>query len=163
MRHSSKSPQGTPVTEARRSVPRSARTTVSRCRWGWTPFLLIAFLSLVFVEVRAGKTRLESETYVENSEVDFKLEAEDITTPRQSRTMRVYKLSAPELQPGEHDVLQFVDGRFFRREKIHVPGRLTVSIRGLAPGSHRLVIQVVDGAGRVGSVIRNIEVVGKRN
>lgn len=105
---------------------------------------------------RAEKTRLETEAYVENSDTDYLLVAQDVTSERQARRVRVFQF--PSLQPGSYTVLVFVDGRFFRREKLVLPGRYPLSIRGMSPGRHRVTLQVVGGDGRVGSVTKQLEI-----
>lgn len=116
--------------------------------------LLIAALG-GFAVVQAEKTDLPKEVYVERSEVDFELGVKDVTPARRNASMRLYEFTG--VGPGEHTILVFVDGKFFRRDKLRVPGRHALSLRGLEPGPHRVTLQVVDAAGRVGRVSRSVE------
>ena len=106
--------------------------------------LLIAFV--LAPSVFADKTDLADDKYVENSEFDFKLEAKEIAGNR-AKT-RVFELSAP--QSGNYTLICFVDGHFFKREAIELPGRYSLSARGLSAGAHKITLQVVDANGRVG-------------
>ena len=73
-----------------------------------------------------------------------------------SATCFTGKLAAPE--PGAYTLLCFVDGKFFRREPIRLSGRYAFNTRGLAPGTHRITLQVVDASGRVGSAPQTLTI-----
>ena len=107
--------------------------------------VLAVFLPLA-PPVWAAKTDLAREHYVEKSETDFTLTVKDASEA--GGKVRVFAISAP--QSGDFTLLCFVDGKFFRRVLARLPGKYSLSIRGLSRGAHQVTIQVVDESGRVG-------------
>jgi hypothetical protein len=107
---------------------------------------------LAVCPVHAEKSDLAREKYVEASDTDFILTVK--LANENDRKTRQFELAAPTT--GAFTLLSFVDGKFFKREKITLPGTYVLSVRGLAPGSHKVTIQTVDKDGRIGSVNRTI-------
>ena len=116
-------------------------------------FLILGAVWWAALPAWADKTDLAKETYVEASETDFALTVK--ATEPAGRKVRKFELSAP--QPGAFTLLCFVDGKFFRREAIRLPGFYLLSTRGLAVGTHRVTLQVVDSSGRIGSAQQTVE------
>ncbi|HYT61737.1 MAG TPA: hypothetical protein VEL06_16285 [Haliangiales bacterium] len=116
--------------------------------------LLLAVAFLAPPPVRAEKTDLARESYIENSEVDFTLTVKDASAA--GGKVRVFEVSAP--QSGDFTLLCFVDGKFFRREPAKLPGKYSLSVRGLSKGTHKVTIQVVDKNGRVGRFTQDVVV-----
>ena len=70
--------------------------------------------------------------------------------------VRVFEISAP--QAGQFTLLCFVDGKFFRRESAKLPGKFSLSVRGLSNGTHKVTLQAVDANGRVGRSAQDVTV-----
>lgn len=119
-------------------------------------FLTLPILLAVLASAPASadRTRLESENYLETSDVDFTLGVKDVTPVRQAAALRVFELTG--MSKGEHTVLVFVDGEFFRRQQVRLPGRYPLSLRGLAPGTHEVTLQVVESGGRIASARQKV-------
>lgn len=108
---------------------------------------LLAFITsfAMAFPVLAEKTDITNDTYVEKSEFDSKLEVKE-TAGNRAKT-RVFELSGP--QSGNYTLVCFVDGNFFKRTAIELPGRYSLSARGLTAGAHKITLQAIDASGRV--------------
>ena len=95
----------------------------------------------------ADKTDLAKDHYVEASDTDFVLTVKPVGDA--AGKVRSFSVAAPDA--GVFTLLCYVDGQFFRRQSIRLPGRYSFNTRGLVPGRHRVTLQVVDAGGRVGS------------
>ena len=116
--------------------------------------LIIVAVAMVFAAqlISAEKTDLEKEIYVESSVTNFALNVK-VSAPADGKT-RVFEVTAPPAGPCT--LLCFVDRQFWTRSVIDLPGKYSLNVRGLAPGTHRVTIQVVDRNGRVGSSSHSI-------
>jgi hypothetical protein len=123
--------------------------------------LVLAFLTLVFGFVLAGKAPAEEtktdprrDVFVENSTTNFVLGAKP--GPSSSRGRVAFDLSAP--QSGDHTLVCFIDGKLLKTSRFVSPGIFELSTRGMAPGSYRVTLQLVDPQGRVGRHTQRIRV-----
>jgi hypothetical protein len=122
--------------------------------WLALALALAAPAALVAADPPAEKTDLARDLYVEQSKTDFILEASAGTS--RSPKVRVFNLSAPG--SGAFTVLCFLDGKISSQQKLELPGAFKLNVSGLAKGSHRLTLQTVDAAGRVGRATQTLEV-----
>jgi len=120
----------------------------------WLALALTGPVVLGAADPLAEKTDLARDLYVEESKTDFTLEAKAGVT--RSPKVRMFNLSAPA--SGPFTILCFLDGKISSQQKLELPGAFKLNVSGLAPGSHRLTLQSVDAAGRVGRVTQTIEV-----
>jgi hypothetical protein len=118
------------------------------------PILFLSAVLLTPTLVAAEKTDLARENYIENSEVDFALTVK--AASEAEGKVRAFAVSAP--QAGEFTLLCFVDGKFFRREPARLPGKFSLSVRGLSSGTHQVTLQAVDANGRVGRSTQDVVV-----
>ena len=109
--------------------------------------VVIGALLLAGYPAIADKTDLSKEKYVEASEADFAISLK--VTGGEKDNVRVFEVAAPTT--GTYTLLCFVDGRCWANEKVELPTKYSLSVRGLTPGKHKVTIQVVDKSGRVGS------------
>jgi len=100
------------------------------------------------------KTNPAQDVYVENSVTNFVLVAK--IAPAEGKSVTAFELSAPEA--GAYTLICFIDGKQFKQEKFKIPGTFKLSTRGMLPGSHRITLQLVDAAGKVGSRTQQIEI-----
>ena len=118
--------------------------------------LMVSMIGAILVpDTRADQVRtdLSREIFVEMSETDFALSMTN--TVSDDGHIRTFHLSAP--LEGESTVVCFVDGNFWATEAIALPGAYRLNTRGLTPGQHRITIQAVDVAKRIGRATVTIE------
>jgi hypothetical protein len=110
--------------------------------------LALAAFCLGVGSVRGAETKtdLAREVYVEFSQTNTALTVtHEYRLPEKTAA---FAISAPT--GDEHTLLCFVDGRIWEKKTFAMPGTYSVSLRGVAPGEHRITIQLIDSSGQVG-------------
>jgi hypothetical protein len=120
--------------------------------------ILLGLVTWAVTPAWAQKTDLATERYVEMSETDFVLKVKVV--PSTNRKVVVFEVSAA--QEGAHTLLCFVDGKFWTRKSVTLPTKYSLNVGGLAAGSHRVTLQAVTAAGKVGSASQTLNTSGKK-
>lgn len=116
--------------------------------------LVLAFSPALVEHALAAdtKTAPARDVFVENSTTDFILTAKAARGSGKSKL--AFDLSAPVT--GDYTLVSFIDGKPWKPAKFTSPGTFELSTRGMAPGSYRVTLQLVDAQGRVGSATQTI-------
>jgi hypothetical protein len=100
------------------------------------------------------KTDLSRDVHVEYSVTNFAVTA---SAPKPSGKANVsFELSTPV--PGPYRLVCYVDGKPSQPVGFKAPGVFEFSTRGLAPGTYRITLQLIDGQGGVGLVTKDLRI-----
>lgn len=100
------------------------------------------------------KTAPDRDVFVEHSTNELALTAK--ASPPGSDSVVTFDFSGPGA--GKYTLVCFIDGRVFKQEPLTLPGSFKLSVRGMASGTHKITLQLVDADGRVGSHTQQIQV-----
>ncbi len=99
------------------------------------------------------KTDLRRDVILENSTTNFVLSAKLASTSDSKKAS--FDVSAPDA--GDYLLVCFVNRKPLKPVKFKSPGNFELSTRGLAPGSYRITLQLIDSQGRVGSSTHTLQ------